>query len=111
MNKEIELLYKTIEAKDKIINEQALEITKLKKYKDRIEEQPLFVKKNGKWYASDEIATWLDEQIKITPIETKVEIIEDTIQKLDIDKYTGVEDLVDKINELIDEVNKLKVNK
>ena len=30
MNKEIELLYKTIEAKDKIINEQALEIARLK---------------------------------------------------------------------------------
>lgn len=33
MNKEIEMLYKTIEAKDKIINEQALEIAKLKNQK------------------------------------------------------------------------------
>ena len=31
MNKKIDELYKTIEAKDKIINEQALEIARLKK--------------------------------------------------------------------------------
>ena len=30
MNKEIEMLYKTLEAKDKIINEQVLEIARLK---------------------------------------------------------------------------------
>lgn len=30
MNKEIEMLYKNLEAKDKIINEQALEIARLK---------------------------------------------------------------------------------
>ena len=31
MNKEIEMLYKTIEAKDNIINEQVLEIARLRK--------------------------------------------------------------------------------
>lgn len=35
MNKEIEMLYKTIEAKDKIINEQALEIARLKETIDK----------------------------------------------------------------------------
>ena len=41
-------------------------------------------------------------------LNKEIKIIEDNIQELDIDKYTGVEDLVEKINELIDEVNKLK---
>ena len=35
MNKEIEMLYKTLEAKDKIINEQVLEIARLNSIIDK----------------------------------------------------------------------------
>ena len=39
MNKEIEILYKTLEAKDKIINEQALEIARLKEIIEKLEKE------------------------------------------------------------------------
>ena len=45
MNKEIEMLYKTLEAKDKIINTQALEIARLKdNVKQYIYEHKLYQK-------------------------------------------------------------------
>ena len=43
MNKEIEMLYKTLEAKDKIINNQVLMISELN---DRIDEAIKYIKLN-----------------------------------------------------------------
>ena len=57
MNKEIELLYKTIEAKDKIINEQALEIARLKGKSEILEENnKLLIQQKQQMYEDLDIA-------------------------------------------------------
>lgn len=77
MNKEIEMLYKTIEAKDKIINEQALEIARLnKKYENAVSDYEQEHYKIIK--AKEEIEMW-KPKLKILQQEKEylLEILED----------------------------------
>ena len=56
MNKEIEMLYKTLKAKDKIINEQVLEIARLNNLKTAIDEgQEIIVELQQKIDKANEI--------------------------------------------------------
>ena len=106
MNKEIELLHNTIDNQNKIINEQTLEIAKLKEEKEELQAEIEELKVDNEWwtcrYKAEHKIAFEDLQPRIDRALSFIGILHNNLKD-----YTEYQEYTDIFNEMLKDIEEI----